>query len=767
MSYGVIKVDTVTFTNNSVDQTISVSGIIASISGNLTVTGTVSGTTVQGTYGSFTSLTGVTTSGTNANFQTITGATGVFTTSISGATGTFTSLTGITATFTSGIIASGTAALPSLAVLSDPNTGIFSPGADQLAISTNGTQRATIDSSGRLLVGTSTARSWSSVTSQFQLEGTNYDAASISQIVNSNDTVGALFALNKSRGASNGSHTVVQNADQIGAIYFNGADGSVLRQAARIEAFVDGPPGASDMPGRLVFCTTPDGSISPTERMRITNAGLVGLGTSSPGALLEAMVSRTSGTNKTALILNDNVTGLQTSGFGTRIEGRSNSNAAISAIGFEAFGGTNNDTGISFYTQSTSGALTRQMIIDSIGRVGIGTASPSSLLHLVSSGQPKITVADDGGRTLQIHAPDSSGNPGFIGTTTNHDLLIQAGITAPGLNVMRFNTAGAERVRITDTGAVGIGTTTVSSKLHVAGGGSGSRGALRFSDDGGTNYWEIGRDNTSTGDFTFNLNSSEKTRIDISGRLLVGTSDGSGGVSKLVVQGASNGSAVGVAQISYNGLSSAVLAANTDIGYLRFTDQGSNSGVFAQITASTDATTGSGDYPGRLVFSTTADGAATPTERMRITSTGQVRLAGAGITFNGDTAAANELDDYEEGTWTPSLGGNTTYNYQQGNYTKIGRFVYIRGALSVATLGTGSTTDITGLPFSTGSITGRFGGNVHYFDTTAVNVLNLTVYLNVNTVSFSNISTAGTGTTDSPAIFGNTAAVQFTVCYQV
>ena len=61
--------------------------------------------------------------------------------------------------------------------------------------------------------------------------------------------------------------------------------------------------------------------------------------------------------------------------------------------------------------------------------------------------------------------------------------------------------------------------------------------------------------------------------------------------------------------------------------------------------------------PGRLTFSTTADGASVPTERMRITSDAYVRLASGtgGIQFNGDTAAANALDDYEEGTWTPNL----------------------------------------------------------------------------------------------------------------
>jgi hypothetical protein len=126
----------------------------------------------------------------------------------------------------------------------------------------------------------------------------------------------------------------------------------------------------------------------------------------------------------------------------------------------------------------------------------------------------------------------------------------------------------------------------------------------------------------------------ERCRVDSSGRLLVGTSDGSGGVSKLVVQGASNGSAVGVAQISYNGLASAGLGAGTDIGYLRFTDQGSNSGVFAQITATADATTGANDYPGRLVFSTTRDAEASPTEACRIDNKQRLLIGTASTLFD-------------------------------------------------------------------------------------------------------------------------------------
>jgi hypothetical protein len=76
------------------------------------------------------------------------------------------------------------------------------------------------------------------------------------------------------------------------------------------------------------------------------------------------------------------------------------------------------------------------------------------------------------------------------------------------------------------------------------------------------------------------------------------------------------------------------------------------------------------------------------TERLRITSTGQVRLAGAGITFNGDTAAANELDDYEEGTWTPNQGNGLTVVgdfSSSGTYTKIGRQITITGTVAGTT----------------------------------------------------------------------------------
>jgi hypothetical protein len=120
--------------------------------------------------------------------------------------------------------------------------------------------------------------------------------------------------------------------------------------------------------------------------------------------------------------------------------------------------------------------------------------------------------------------------------------------------------------------------------------------------------------------------------------------------------------------------------------------------------------------PGRLVFSTTADGASSPTERMRITSDAYVRLASGtgGIQFNGDTAAANALDDYEEGTWTPawtfSTSGSVTLVTQSAKYTKIGNLVTVqfRGYTSAISSPSGNAA-MSGLPFTVGAVTSAAG----------------------------------------------------------
>jgi hypothetical protein len=142
------------------------------------------------------------------------------------------------------------------------------------------TERARIDGSGRLLVGTSTARSniFSSATPHLQLEGTDANNSRLSLVRNVNSLAAPALVLGKTRGASIGSNAIVFSGDNLGGLEFVGADGTNFIEAASIYAAVDGTPGANDMPGRLVFSTTADGSSSPTERMRITNAGTIEFG---------------------------------------------------------------------------------------------------------------------------------------------------------------------------------------------------------------------------------------------------------------------------------------------------------------------------------------------------------------------------------------------------------------------------------------------------------------------------------------------------------
>ena len=103
-----------------------------------------------------------------------------------------------------------------------------------------------------------------------QVEGVNAGTYSQSWVRNVAGAGGATIFLGKSRSGSVGGVTIVNNNDQLGGIYWCGADGVDLNTAgASIEAYVDGTPGANDLPSRLVFSTTSDSASSPTERMRI------------------------------------------------------------------------------------------------------------------------------------------------------------------------------------------------------------------------------------------------------------------------------------------------------------------------------------------------------------------------------------------------------------------------------------------------------------------------------------------------------------------
>lgn len=101
-------------------------------------------------------------------------------------------------------------------------------------------------------------------------------------VENGNDNGGARIVALKTRSTGTDANTIVQDGDDILKLRGYGADGAVYRPAAEILFEVDGTPGLNDMPGRIAFLTTADGATSSTERLRITSAGNVGIGTTTP-----------------------------------------------------------------------------------------------------------------------------------------------------------------------------------------------------------------------------------------------------------------------------------------------------------------------------------------------------------------------------------------------------------------------------------------------------------------------------------------------------
>jgi hypothetical protein len=145
--------------------------------------------------------------------------------------------------------------------------------------------------------------------------------------------------------------------------------------------------------------------------------------------------------------------------------------------------------------------------------------------------------------------------------------------------------------------------------------------------------------------------------------------------------------------------------------------------------------------------------------------------SGAGISFPATQSAstdANTLDDYEEGTWTPSVGGTATYTTQAGRYTKIGNIVYIQGQINILLLLTGSASTLSGLPFSAASGSSEGGFNVTYFSGLAVNVIQPVLGVDGSTSSCTVYSrtTAGTGSS-AVSVFGNGARLFFYGHYQI
>jgi len=134
-------------------------------------------------------------------------------------------------------------------------------GTDTVLIGTDTTEDGWFDADGTFVPG-------------FMTFGHGNTDGRLSAFVNNQaDAGGPIVCLGKTRATAPETYTIVQDDDQLGIISFQGGDGTTFVEGASIRVDVDGTPGGNDMPGRIEFFTTSDGSNSGSERMRVTSAG--------------------------------------------------------------------------------------------------------------------------------------------------------------------------------------------------------------------------------------------------------------------------------------------------------------------------------------------------------------------------------------------------------------------------------------------------------------------------------------------------------------
>ena len=408
------------------------------------------------------------------------------------------------------------------------------------------------------------------------------------------------------------------------------------------------------------------------------STGRVGIGTASPGApLAVATASDTADLGRTGLTIGGSST--LTSGDVLMLNFTpigANSNRARAGVGC-VVGSDWGKGNLTFYTlnASSGAAMTsaaERMRITDAGLVGIGTSSPSSILQVSSTGtsggdatleQGPIFRFDQGASNIDLNGVDNwhlklhnsayagAGVSGSQGTITK---LLFNGVTSNGWNSygyisldtqgtsgdrgdLVFGTGGpAERMRITSAGRVGIGTTSPNYKLDIFCAqddglqiyetSSGNNRRLRITQNANGVFYDATY-SAGLNAHAWGIGGGEAARIDSSGRLLVGTAiaptQGTyAQTALLTVQGYAGGSAGRGAINIASGSAAASLSSGFDVGTLAFSDN--SGGEFARISCFADAAPGASDFPGRLTFSTTADGASSPTERMRITNNGNV-----------------------------------------------------------------------------------------------------------------------------------------------
>ena len=590
MAYGILKVDTITFTDAGVDKSVTISGLVQNptFSGNITVTGTVSGNTIQG--------------------QTVSGAT----------------ITGGVATITSGVFGLGSASNPSISFTGDANTGFYSPGADQVAVATNGTGRLFVNDNGQIGIGTNT-----SLLYPLNIQsGSGADAIMLrGRLVDDKSTI--LFVNN---GAATNLGWI-----QVDATGFAIATGSAPTERLRIDATGQIEAASLGTAAAPTFSWTSDpntGIYSPgADQVAISTGGSGRLFVDASGnvnvdsgAFYVDAVNNSVGINTASpntygansLIVNNSTLTINQDGASEPIlQFRSGTATQLGRIQYPP-------TGLRFVNVSGAAETLR---ITSAGLVGVGTSAPSAPLDLYGANNALCFRIDGGSgasdRALRITNSSNS---------LLWDINAQGGSGANGFLTLSTNSTPA--LTINSVQRVGIGTTSPGATLDVA-------GDIR-SNARGTSFgfklpdWRVY--NSSSGNaLVIDTYTTEALRVDSSNRLLVGTSSTSANTLLLVVGGA--GGTNGSIRLA---TSSTTPASGATVSNISFANNSTSHSTVAAIDCVRDGGTWTNgtSHPTRLEFSTTADGSSSPTERMRITSGGNVLVGTTTDTARLTTASA-------------------------------------------------------------------------------------------------------------------------------
>ena len=479
-------------------------------------------------------------------------------------------------------VTAGTAALPGIAVSGDPNTGIYSPGADQVAISTNGTQRLLADSAGGVTVPT-----------RFIIGQVN----NVGGLSETTRITSGVF--NTSRLLDGGTNPYLQTGAEAGIVYFN-ADGSsvpaTVFRGGGTERLRITSTGALNFVGAGTAGSTQAVSFNgsaPVNSLVIDSSGRLGIGTSNPKIELQTGTSGgIQAANAFELAIRYN---LYNSSGDKYIQA---ANKASSLV-------MNSDGDFVFYNTNTASTaadsavtgLTARMAIKASGNVGIGVTSPSIPLQVLNAGTGNNTNngaislcrTSTVGSTLYHMYSTAVSDEAFAfsvhgGTTFSDTTYTKYLASAGGVHVWYGATTATERARIDSSGRLLVGTS--SSRDTAIGGAS------------------LQVEGTSYGGSSMQMICNSAADASTCSHLAFGRSKTTsiGGTGQVA-----NGDRLGA--ISWNGAQNSTLSSIAGLIECY---------VDGEVQTAGDTT----DMPGRLVFSTTADGAASPVPQATITNVG-------------------------------------------------------------------------------------------------------------------------------------------------